>query len=74
MSNMHRVGLSALLLLCACGDFALAHAEPLACDDGPKTAFHPDVDTTVIAVRLLLEHGREQFADAPNRATSDTRH
>ena len=43
----------AVLLLAVCSHMTPALAEPLACDDGIKTAFHPDVDTTVVAVRLV---------------------
>ena len=42
-----------VLLLAVCGHITPALAQPLACDDGIKTAFHPDADTTVVAVRLV---------------------
>ena len=41
------------LLIAACCHLTPALAEPLACDDGIKTAFRPDADTSVIAVRLV---------------------
>jgi hypothetical protein len=67
---VRRVGLCTLLLLVACGNFAPApapaHAEPLACDDGIKTAFHPDVDTTVVAVRLIKKGEELAAQDVPN--------
>ena len=57
--------LFAVLLLAVCGHMTAARAEPLACDDGIKTAFHPDVDTKVVAVRLV-EKGEELAAqDVP---------
>lgn len=57
--------LFAVLLLAVCGHMTPARAEPLACDDGIKTAFHPDVDIKVVAVRLV-EKGEELAAqDVP---------
>jgi feruloyl esterase len=42
-----------------------ATAQPLECDDGIKTAFHPDSDTSVVAVRLV-KNGEELSApDVP---------
>src|SRR5260221_14688083 len=56
-----RIGLGALLLLGASVGAVPALAEPLACDDGIKTAFHPDADTSVVAVRLVKK-GEELLA------------
>ena len=51
----------AVLLLAVYGHVTPARAESLACDDGIKTAFHPDVDTSVVAVRLVKK-GEELLA------------
>ncbi len=53
------------LLLGAGGGMMPAHAEPLACDDGIKTAFHPDADTSVIAVRLVKKGEELAAQDVP---------
>ena len=48
-------------------------AEPLACDDGIKTAFRPDAETSVVAVRLVKK-GEELLApdaQAPVTAAAD---
>lgn len=57
--------LCAVLLLAVCGHMTPARAEPLACDDGIKTAFHPDVDTTVVAVRLVKKGEELAAQDVP---------
>jgi pimeloyl-ACP methyl ester carboxylesterase len=62
---VRRIGLPALLLIGACGNIAPALAAPLACDDGIKTAFHPDADTTVIAVRLVKKGEELASQDVP---------
>jgi hypothetical protein len=63
-------GFGALLLLGARVGIVPALAEPLACDDGIKTAFHPDADTSVVAVRLVKK-GEELLApDAPKPVTA----
>src|SRR5436853_6109545 len=58
-------GLWALLLLGTGGGIVPAFAAPLACDDGIKTAFHPDADTTVIAVRLVKKGEGLAAQDVP---------
>ncbi len=48
-------------------------AAPLACDDGIKTAFRPDAETSVVAVRLVKK-GEELLApdaQAPVTAAAD---
>jgi feruloyl esterase len=57
--------LFAVLLLAGCGHMTPARAAPLACDDGIKTAFHPDVDTTVVAVRLVKKGEELAAQDVP---------
>lgn len=51
------VALAALAALSACGggndDDTTAVATPLACDDGIKTAFKPDANTTVVRVKAF---------------------
>jgi hypothetical protein len=65
-----RIGLWALLLLGSCGSVVPALAEQLACDDGIKAAFHPDADTSVVAVRQVKK-GEELLApDAPKPVTA----
>jgi len=61
------IGLCALLLGTG-GGMVPAHAEPLACDDGIKTAFHPDADTSVIAVRLVKKGEELAAQDVPKPA------
>ena len=55
---------ASLLLATYCG-IVPALAEPLACDDGIKTAFHPDADTTVVAVRLVKQGEELASQDVP---------
>jgi pimeloyl-ACP methyl ester carboxylesterase len=71
LRQARRIGFwAALLLLGARGSIVPALAAPLACDDGIKTAFRPDADTTVIAVRLV-KRGEELLApDAPKPITA----
>lgn len=57
--------LLAALLAAAGGHIAPAHAQSLACDDGIKTAFHPDADTTVVAVRLVKKGEELSAGDVP---------
>ena len=60
-----RIAVWAVLMLGVGGVIAPALAEPLACDDGLKTAFHPDADTAVVAVRQVKK-GEELLApDSP---------
>ena len=47
------------------GHMTAAQAEPLACDDGIKTAFHPDTDTVVVAVRLVKKGEELSAVDVP---------
>ena len=62
--SARRIGLWALLLLGA-GASVPALAAPLACDDGIKTAFRPDADTTVVAVRLIKKGEELASGDVP---------
>src|SRR4051812_46522437 len=61
MSIMQGKSLWALLFLVFFNHPGAAMAEPLACDDGIKTAFHPDADTRVLAVRQVKK-GEELLA------------
>lgn len=56
-----RKNLWALWLLAGSWLVTPASAEPMACDDGIKAAFHPDEITTVIAVRQVKK-GEELLA------------
>ena len=60
--------LFAALILAAGGHMTPARAEPLACDDGIKPAFHPDADTTVVAVRLVKKGEELAAQDVPKPA------
>jgi len=65
-----RRSLWAILLVAATCQMTSAPAEPMACDDGIKAAFHPDEITTVIAVRQVKK-GEELLApDAPKPITA----
>jgi pimeloyl-ACP methyl ester carboxylesterase len=57
--------IGAALLLAACGPLTSALAGPLACDDGIKAAFHPDENTTVVAVRLVKKGEELAAVDVP---------
>jgi feruloyl esterase len=62
------------LLLAGCSSLgAAAPARPLACDDGLKAAFHPDAQTTVVAVRAVREGEMLTAVDSPQpvRAARD---
>ena len=52
------------------GHLTPALAEPLACDDGIKTAFRPDADTSVVAVRLVKKGEELMAPDAPQPVTA----
>ena len=65
MSIMQARNIWAVLLLAACGHLTSAHAAPLACDDGIKTAFHPDANTIVVAVRLVKKGEELAAGDVP---------
>jgi pimeloyl-ACP methyl ester carboxylesterase len=73
MSITRGTSISAALLLAACCHLTPALADPLPCDDGIKTAFHPDADTSVIAVRLVKKGEELKAIDAsqPVTAASD---
>ena len=58
--NLMAARVAALSLLLGAG-ICPAVAAPLDCDDGIKTAFHPDADTSVVAVRLVKK-GEELIA------------
>ncbi len=62
--------LFAVLLLAVCGHITPALAQPLECDDGIKTAFHPDADTTVVAVRSVKKGEDLKAPDAPQPVTA----
>ena len=47
-----------------------ALADPLACDDSIKTAFHPDADTKVVAVRLVRKGEELMAPDAAQPVTA----
>ena len=70
MSIMKRKSFGAALLLAACGYLTPALAEPLPCDDGIKTAFRPDADTKVIAVRLVKKGEELKAPDASQPVTA----
>ena len=65
MSIMQARNIWAVLLLAACGHLTSAHAAPLPCDDGIKTAFHPDANTIVVAVRLVKKGEELTAGDVP---------
>ncbi len=70
LRQVRRIGLCALVMLGTGGGIVPALAEPLACGDGIKTAFHPDADTTVVAVRQVKK-GEELLApDSPKPVTA----
>ena len=68
MSITRGANISAAVLIAACCHLTPALAEPLACDDGIKTAFRPDADTSVIAVRLVKKGEELKAPDALGRA------
>jgi hypothetical protein len=55
----------AALLVAVCAPMTSALAEPLVCDDGIKTAFRPDANTTVLAVRLVKQGEELSAGDVP---------
>jgi feruloyl esterase len=57
--------LFAVLLPAICGHPTPALAQSLACDDGIKSAFHTDADTSVVAVRLVKKGEELSAADVP---------
>jgi len=70
MSIMQGKGFRAALLLAACCYLTPASADPLSCDDGIKTAFRPDADTSVVAVRLVKKGEELKAPDAPQPVTA----
>ncbi|QHO73328.1 tannase/feruloyl esterase family alpha/beta hydrolase [Bradyrhizobium sp. CCBAU 051011] len=70
MSIMKGKVVGATLLLAACGYLSPASADTLSCDDGIKTAFRPDADTKVVAVRLVKKGEELKAVDAPQPITA----
>ncbi|WP_065750486.1 tannase/feruloyl esterase family alpha/beta hydrolase [Bradyrhizobium paxllaeri] len=70
MSIMKRKAIGATLLFAACGYLSPAWADTLSCDDGIKTAFRPDADTKVVAVRLVKKGEELKAPDAPQPVTA----
>jgi hypothetical protein len=70
MSITRGTNISAALLLAACCHLTPALADPLPCDDGLKTAFRPDADTSVIAVRLVKKGEELKAPDAQQPVTA----
>ena len=70
LRQARRFAQAAVLLLAASFGVAPALADPLACDDGIKTAFHPDDDTSVVAVRLVKKGEELQSPDAAKPVTA----
>lgn len=70
MSIARRIAPGAVLLLTVCGNIAPALSKPLACDDGIKTAFHPDADTTVVAVWSVKKGENLVAQDSPQPITA----
>jgi hypothetical protein len=70
MSITRGANISAALLIAACCYLTPALAEPLSCDDGIKTAFRPDADTSVIAVRLVKKGEELKAPDASQPITA----
>ena len=65
MTKIATNSLLAVLLLAGSGDVTPALAQSLACDDGIKTAFRPDADTSVVAVRLVKKGEELAAGDVP---------
>ena len=70
MSITRGTNISAALLLAACCHLTPALADTLPCDDGIKTAFRPDADTSVIAVRLVKKGEELKAPDAQQPVTA----
>jgi hypothetical protein len=70
MSITRATNISAALLLAACCDLTPALADSLLCDDGIKTAFRPDADTKVVAVRLVKKGEELKAPDASQPVTA----
>jgi hypothetical protein len=70
MSITRGTKISAALLLAACCHLTPALADSLPCDDGIKTAFHPDANTSVVAVRLVKKGEELKAIDASQPITA----
>jgi feruloyl esterase len=70
MSIARGTNIAAALLLAACCHLTPALADPLSCDDGIKTAFRPDADTKVVAVRLVKKGEELKAPDASQPVTA----
>jgi hypothetical protein len=70
MSIRKNISLCAALPLAFCFSLTSALADPLACDDGIKTAFRPDADTSVVAVRLVKKGEELMAPDAQQPVTA----
>ena len=70
MSITRGTNISAALLLAACCHLTPALADPLPCDDGIKTAFRPDAETSVVAVRLVKKGEELKAPDAQQPITA----
>jgi hypothetical protein len=70
MSIKRTISLCAALPLAFCFSLTSALADPLACDDGIKTAFHPDAETSVVAVRLVKKGEELMAPDAQQPVTA----
>lgn len=70
MTITRGANISAALLLAACCHLTPALADPLPCDDGIKTAFRPDADTRVVAVRLVKKGEELKAPDAAQPITA----
>jgi Tannase and feruloyl esterase len=68
LSRVVHVGVGALLFIAISSNVALA--QPLTCDDGIKTAFRPDINTTVVAVRMVRKGEDLMAPDAPRPITA----
>jgi hypothetical protein len=69
---VQRVAPGALLLLAICCRVAPAFSQPLACDDSIKSAFHPDANTVVVAVRAVKKGEDLVASDSPRPITAAT--
>lgn len=67
---MHRIAPGIVLLLAICCHVAPVNSQPLACDDGIKSTFHPDENTTVVAVRSVKKGEDLVASDAPRPITA----
>jgi feruloyl esterase len=62
--------LATLLLFAGCTGLTATPAQLLNCDDGIKTAFRPDANTTVVAVREIKRGEALIAPDAPGAITA----